>query len=408
MPKALVFDPDLEARQFVGRICRAEGYVVAEAITLAEAVHEVSKRMPEVIFVFVQSFDDELEAFLGRADVVESATVFLLCDQATIALAKVGMRVGAAELFTKPLARNSIRTAMHNLRPDIDVPAVRNIDGLVVASPELENIHQVMQAAVAAKANVLLHGESGVGKEALVKQIARPDEHIEIINQARLMTEEVSIPSTASHAVCYFFDAVHELDEEGLACLEQVLGLQASSEGLVRVVTATDDLNAIEAGALRQDLYYCIAQVTIYIPPLRERPQDLVALIQQMLLDLNTTHQTTKYFTDTATDILLAHDWPGNARELENAIFHAFILSDRELDTEHLPQSVLQPNQVQLNRTSIEISVGSSLAEAEQRLIEATMLEFDHDKKQVATVLGISLRTLYNKLGRYGTQLRGS
>jgi DNA-binding NtrC family response regulator len=141
----------------------------------------------------------------------------------------------------------------------------------------------------------------------------------------------------------------------------------------------------------------------IRVPPLRERAGDILLLGEYFLAELNRQYGVLKQFTPGAMDALNQYAWPGNVRELRNAVQRAFILTDGEIEESHFPQqSKLDPTLGANQSGALNLAVGTSIDDAERRLILATLDHHQGDKPQTAEALGISLKTLYNRLKQYG------
>ncbi|MGE8367782.1 sigma-54 interaction domain-containing protein [Cupriavidus sp.] len=170
----------------------------------------------------------------------------------------------------------------------------------------------------------------------------------------------------------------------------------------VRILAATnrDPVEAVRAGQLREDLLYRLAVFPLHIPPLRERGEDIAQLARHFLAEFNAMEGTEKTFSSTALERLRHYGWPGNVRELKNTIYRAFILADRVVDIANLNISAQPPRPATLNGF-VNVRIGTSLADAQREIILATLARFDGDKRQAAQSLGISLKTLYNRLDAY-------
>jgi DNA-binding NtrC family response regulator len=168
----------------------------------------------------------------------------------------------------------------------------------------------------------------------------------------------------------------------------------------VRVIAATNRVpqDAVNDGKLRQDMLYRLSVFPISLPPLRERREDIELLAEHFLAELNKQESSAKTFTPEALERMRGYDWPGNVRELRNAIHRAFILAEDEIEPELLPVGAPV---VQSTEPSLEIKVGMTVADAERRLILATLHGCGGDKKKAADVLRISLKTLYNRIKEY-------
>jgi DNA-binding NtrC family response regulator len=185
----------------------------------------------------------------------------------------------------------------------------------------------------------------------------------------------------------------------------------------VRILAASnrDVQKAIDEGKLRADLYYRLKVFQIDLAPLRSRRDDIKLLAQAFLEDLIQTEGRVKHFAEQALDTLTQYHWPGNVRELRNVVHFAYVLSEDLIDVDSLPAEVRrggsqpEPAAEAKNEGSgvFTVRVGSTIAEVERRLILATLREYQEDKPKSANVLGISLKTLYNRLNQYQTPESG-
>jgi DNA-binding NtrC family response regulator len=178
----------------------------------------------------------------------------------------------------------------------------------------------------------------------------------------------------------------------------------------VRVIAATNRIpeQALQDGRLREDLWYRLNVFPIHLPPLRERDGDIELLAEHFLQDLNTAHGTAKRWSASAGAVLQRYGWPGNVRELKNLAHRAYILADDEVDAACLPAEIVggaPPAWVQPEETAprelgatFSVRVGSSVADVEQQLIRATLEACGGNKQKAADLLGVSLKTLYNRL----------
>jgi two-component system, NtrC family, response regulator HydG len=174
----------------------------------------------------------------------------------------------------------------------------------------------------------------------------------------------------------------------------------------VRVIASTNRLpsQAFEEGRLREDIYYRLAVVTIELPPLRERGDDILVLAEFFLGELNLRNGTRKRLSDELRARFMRHRWPGNVRELRNAVERAYILCDGELNLSEQEMPTLRganDGEGTLHGNEIHMPIGATLDEIERTFILATLRHFEGDKRRAADVLGCSLKTLYNKLHAY-------
>jgi DNA-binding NtrC family response regulator len=173
---------------------------------------------------------------------------------------------------------------------------------------------------------------------------------------------------------------------------------QISSDVRILAATNRDPEKAVSEGKLREDLYHRINVFPIRLPPLRERGTDIEQLAQYFLDDLNRVEGTAKAFSRDALVRLYQHNWPGNVRELRNYVQRAYIMAD---DTIECDVAVSDSAPKSEDGTTITIRVGTPLEEVERRVTMATLVYCGHVKRKAAEILGVSLKTLYNRLESY-------
>lgn len=282
-------------------------------------------------------------------------------------------------------------------------------------------------------ATVFLMGESGSGKDILARAIhdasARREHPFIAVNcgaishtlaHAELFGHEKgSFTDASSQNAGYFehasggtlfLDEVTEMSPDlqvhFLRVLEtgsyQRVGGTDLLRADVRIICATnrDPHQAVSDGILRQDFLHRLWVLPLRVPPLRERPEDVHFLALQFLDELNTQYGLHKHFSCAMWNALAFHDWPGNVRELRNVVQRAYILCNEELDSDCLDRArgALRDNH---DAGTLTFSIGTPLNLAQRELILATLMHHQGDKKQTARSLGISLKTLYNRLDMY-------
>ncbi len=180
------------------------------------------------------------------------------------------------------------------------------------------------------------------------------------------------------------------------------LGGEAPVSVDVRVLAATNRpvAEAIADGSLREDLYFRLATFPLEVPPLRERSGDVERLARRFLATLNAADGVKKDITQRALEMLREYAWPGNVRELKNLVHCAYILADDVIDSEHFPP-LEQRAIARASDDTLNLKIGSTLEDAERRLILATLAHYNGDKRRAARTLGVSLKTIYNRLNRY-------
>jgi DNA-binding NtrC family response regulator len=304
---------------------------------------------------------------------------------------------------------------------------------LVGDSPAMRELYKMIEKVAPTDATVFLQGESGTGKELVAHAIHQLSPRCQrrylavncgaisptLIGSELFGHERGSFTGanrqhkghferTAGGTL--FLDEITEmptdLQVQLLRVLEtgKLLRLGGDHEVPVdvRVIAATNRSpeEVVAEGKLRKDLYFRLMVFPLYIPPLREREGDVTLLAQYFLGLLNHQYSLEKHFTKAVLQSLEERPWQGNVRELRNAIQRAFILADREIGADHFATGDLSEEE-QEEEDPLNLSVGTSIDDAEKRLIFATLEHYGGDKTRTAEALGISLKTLYNRLKKY-------
>ncbi len=296
----------------------------------------------------------------------------------------------------------------------------------------MRRLYDEIGRVAATGATVLVFGESGTGKELVARSLhresARRAAAFVAVNcgaiprnllEAELFGHEKGSFTGAhqQHAGFFerasrgtlFLDEVTEMAPDMQVKLLRVLetgrfyrvGGTVAVDVDLRVVAATnkDPAQAARSGAFREDLLYRLAVFPMRVPALRDRGNDIVGLARHFLDELNRTAGTEKRFSRRAIELLDRHSWPGNVRELRNAVQRAFILAEAEVE---LPEPAVRPAQRATVRAgTLEVAVGTPLVDAQRAIILATLTHFGGNKPDTAAALGISLKTLYNRLQQY-------
>jgi DNA-binding NtrC family response regulator len=314
---------------------------------------------------------------------------------------------------------------------------------LIGNSPGMRKVRELIGRVAPTDSTVLICGESGCGKELVAESIhamsPRAGNPFVAINCA-------AIPATLIEAELFGHErgsftgamrtreGVFERANGGTLLLDEItempLDLQSrllrvletkrlnrvgGSADLpvdVRVIASTNRLpaQAFEQGRLREDIYYRLAVVTVELPPLRERGEDILVLAEFFLGELNLRHGTRKRLSDELRGRFMRHRWPGNVRELRNAVERAYILCDGELNLGEHEMPTLRggtDGEGGAHGNEIHLPIGATLEEIERTFILATLRHFEGDKRRAADVLGCSLKTLYNKLHAYDRERLG-
>jgi len=440
----LIVDDDDDFRSSVTMLVAREGFRTREAGTLAKARAEIAEGVPDVVLLDLKLPDGDGLALLADEDASALTEFVVITGHAAVESAVAALREGALDYLPKPIDRPRLQTILTNVartrRLKGEISALRDelrrlgrFGAMVGASKAMQQVYDLVARVAGTESTVFVTGESGTGKELVAETLhrlsARRDAPFLALNCGAMSPslieselfghEKGSFTGADRRRRGYFeeaaggtllLDEITEMPVELQVKLLRVLesgaitrvGTTQATPVDVRIVTASNrDLKeAVGDGALREDLLYRLNVFPIHLPPLREREQDVELLAQHFLDVLNQREGTAKRLGDRAVRRLYELAWPGNVRELRNAIERAAILADGVIEPEFLPEP--DPSRVVVpTGTTLAVRVGSSIAEAERRLILATLEELEGDKKRAAQVLGISLKTLYNRLNVY-------
>jgi len=384
-----------------------------------------------------------------------SVAVVVLTAMGSIQLAVDAMKLGAYDFLQKPVDATRLRTILANAtrqrETQIELEVARRrlretgvLGSMVGVSRPMQEIFGLIEQIAPSNVSVLITGESGTGKELVARTLhdlsprkPRPFVAVncaaipETLIESELFGHERGAFTGAAErrAGCFelaqggtlLLDELGEMPPATQAKLLRVLeerkfrrlGARNEQEVDVRVLAATnrDPGEAVAQGHLRPDLYYRLNVFNIAMPPLRKHLEDLPAMAQAMLVEMNQKHA--RHVSGVAPSMLermMAYDWPGNGRELRNAIERAVILcpDGAPLDVAHLPAGFgkAQAHATQiLDDNVVAVRIGSTVDEGERLLILRTLEVTGQNKTRAAEILGISLKTLHNKLKEY-SQLR--
>ena len=445
--RILVVDDESAQRDILGGLLRKQGYLVREAPSGAAALALLRAEPVDLILT-----DMKMPGMSGLELVREARAlnaelpVVVLTAYANVADAVAAMRDGAVDYLTKPV---DIDAVLHRVRKVLEGQrlvaenrtlreALRGryrVDGIVAESGRMQEVLSVVHRVAGSTATVLIRGESGTGKELLARAIhyqsPRADKPLVTVNCAAL-PEALLESELFGHVKGAFTGAVTDragrfeaavgstifLDEIG----EIVPGVQAkllrvlqerafervgSSRTMtvdVRVIAATNrDLEAaVRAQRFREDLFYRLNVVSVAVPPLRDRREDILPLLDHFLRKYAEANgKTIRGLTREARDALLTYDYPGNIRELENLVERAVVLTRGEvLELEDLPVTL----QETAPTTAITIpgSLPAELEALERRMVEDALARADGVQTRAAEFLGIGERALRYKMKKLG------
>ena len=440
----LVVDDERSNLDSLRRILERDGWSVLTAQRGGEALALVREQAVELVLTDLKMPGgmDGVELMRSVKALTPETEVVLMTAYGTVETAVQSMKEGAHDFITKPFKRmhilKTVRQAMEKrslLRENkvlrAQLRAEREDRAIIGSSLALRRTLDVVRQAAPSRATVVLEGESGTGKELLARAL---HEHSPRANKPFIAVNLAALPETIIESELFgaekgaFTGAVGRrdgrfsladrgtlfLDEVGeIPAKVQVKLLRVLQEGEferlggtspikvdVRIVAATN-LNLadeVKAGRFRQDLYYRLSVITVEVPPLRERREDIPLLANHFLAQYAERNARRRLmFHPLTVEILERYDWPGNVRELQSVIERAVVLSrDDVIEPDDLPAMLRAGGEVEGNRISIEL--GTPLEDIERRVIHETLRLTKGDKKTAAQLLGIATRTIYRKL----------
>lgn len=446
--KILIADDEARIRKVIALLLKEEGHDVMTVENGREVLNVLPDFQPDVILL-----DQQMPVMTGIETLEEikkrypQQTVIFITAFGSIALAVDTVKKGAYDFIEKPfdndnlvlkvnramehcMLKGEVRTLKKQLSPS-SLPIVGENNGLKHVVAQVKRVAET-------NATVLIHGESGTGKELIARGVhtfsKRADGPFIAINcgaiplsliENELFGHEKGAFTDAKEAQpgmfeqanggTLFLDEIGELPMDAQVKLLRVLedrkitriGGKRVIPVDVRIVAATNRKldDEVEKGNFRLDLLYRLNVFTISIPPLRGRRKDIPDLVDFFIAKHNRAlNLSVQSITQAAMDRIMAYEWPGNVRDLENAIQSAMILaSDGIIQSEHLPLRVKGYEQMEINPMEKEgESIREINAQVEKEIILEALKKFNYNRTLTAEALHISRKTLFNKMKRYG------
>lgn len=449
--KVLIVEDEPHALTGLAELVGGWGYRTATARDGLEALDQVKVWQPGIVVTDLKMprMDGmRLLEELNRQS--EQRAVIVLTAQGSIESAVEAMKIGAFDYLQKPVDPIRLKTILANVSRQLELQredatthaekrSAASLGLLVGGSPGMADIFSLMERVAPTNVSVLITGESGTGKELVARTLhelsPRRNKPFVAVNCAAI-PESLIESEIFGHEKGAFTGAVErragcfELAEEGTLLLDEIgempigtqakllrvledrryrrLGSKVETPIDVRVLAATnkEPETAVADGHLRGDLFYRLNVFNVHMPPLRDHMEDLPPIVDRMINEMNEKHgRAVKGLDAELRGRLMAYDWPGNVRELRNTIERAIILcGGDELQAKHLPpgfglRSSRQAAEVPAN--AVQVEVGTTVDEAERLLILKTLESTKNNKTKAAEILGISLKTLHNKLKEY-------
>ncbi|MCX6543133.1 MAG: sigma-54 dependent transcriptional regulator [Acidobacteria bacterium] len=443
--RILIVEDDQAARVGLEQLIGMWGYAVASASDGDEALKQLDTFAPGIVLTdLVMPRMGGLELLGAIQKRGDDTTTVILTAQGTVESAVEAIKQGAYDYLTKPVDLQRLKILLENVverhQTLREVKVLRcqlrehgSFGSMVGSSAPMRAVYDIIEQAAPTTASILITGESGTGKELVAQTLHRlsprasgpfvpiscaaiPDTLLE----SELFGHEKGAFTGAlerrqgcfelAHRGTLFLDEVAEMTPATQVKLLRVLqersfrrlGGRTEQAVDIRVIAATnaDPAEAVQRGTLRGDLFYRLNVFGIRLPPLRDRLEDLPLLTQAFIKEFNASNDRSVAGVDPeAMRILEEYSWPGNIRELRNAIERATIVAKgRFIEARDLPGL---PGSAPRSEPAAALTPGTTVDEAERRLILLTLEFTKNNKTRAASMLGISLKTLHNKLNRF-------
>ncbi|HUK23072.1 MAG TPA: sigma-54 dependent transcriptional regulator [Terriglobales bacterium] len=450
--KVLIVEDEENERTGLAELLSSWGYRAETARDGVDGLEKVASFAPSIVVTDMKMPRmGGLELLEQLASDSQTMAVIVVTAQGTIDSAVQAMRMGAYDYITKPIDTHRLRTILEKAsellgtRNELEVTRRKlrdagSLGSLVGSSKKIQEIFRLIEMVAPSTASVLITGASGTGKELVARTIhelsPRRGKPFVPINCAAI-PETLIESEIFGHEKGAFTGALErrtgcfELAEGGTLLLDEIgempvatqakllrvledrklrrLGSKVETTVDVRVLAATNKVpeEAVAHGELRNDLYYRLNVFNIHMPPLREHKEDVPELVRALLGDMNARHgRKVATVSEAVLNLFHNYSWPGNVRELRNTLERAIIVCEGGvIETKHLPPGFGQTpvRTTADDADAVRLGVGTTVEEAEKLLILKTLEATNNNKTRAAEILGISLKTLHNKLKEYGS-----
>jgi DNA-binding NtrC family response regulator len=449
-PRVLIVDDEEDSCSALQTLLETWGYAADVAADGRQALEKASSLRPSLVITDLVMPDiDGLTLMSALQQELPRVPVIILTGRATVDTAVAAMRQGAYDYLTKPVDLDRLRLliekALDRARTLDEITILRRrvkevwgLGRLIGRSAPMQEVHRLIEQAAGTPAPVLIHGETGTGKELVARTLhelsGRAAGPFVAVNCAA-MPETLLESEIFGHERGAFTDArdrregCFELAHGGTLLLDEVAEMQPGTQAKflrvleegsfrrlggkseirvdVRVVAATnkDPVAAMKDGTLREDLYYRLNVFTLSVPPLRQRVDDIPLIVSGFIEEFNGKYDKRITGADDPTlKLLMAHAWPGNVRELRNVVERAFIACEGDVITSrYLPAtSPVAAAACSGDPDALTIPLGLPLREVEKQFVLRTLAAESNNKTRAADRLDISTKTLHNMLQRWG------
>jgi len=450
--RVLIVEDEPTTRLGLTELVSTWGFTTDSAADGQEALQRITTFRPSIIISdLVMPRMGGLELLRTLKEEGNALTIVILTAQGTVETAVEAIKEGAYDYLTKPVEPQRLKILLDKIveRQDTlrEVKVLRkqlrehgSFGKMIGNSSQMRKVYQTVEQAAPTQASVLIWGESGTGKELVAQTIHQLSPRAQMpfvpincaaIPETLLESEIFGHEKGAFTGASDRREGCFELADRGTLFLDEIAEMTPSTQVKllrvlqerkfrrlggrneqtvdVRVIAATNvnPADAVKNGKLREDLYYRLNVFAIELPPLRLRKDDLSLLVQSFLAEFNDrNHKSVSALDPASMRILEQYNWPGNVREVRNVVERAVILSSGEfIEPKHLPPLVT--NSPDVVKPVVALEPGTTVEEAERRLILMTLEHTRDNKTRAAEILGISLKTLHNKLNKLRGRVPG-
>jgi DNA-binding NtrC family response regulator len=450
--KVLIVEDEENERTGLAELVSSWGYRAETARDGVDGLEKISQWNPSIVVTDLKMPRmGGMELLRQLIEQPQAMAVIMVTAQGTIDSAVEAMRTGAYDYIPKPIDTTRLRTMLQNaaalVGARVELETARrklrdsgSLGHLRGGSKKMQEIFRLIELVAPSTASVLITGASGTGKELVARTIhqlsPRRDRPFVAINCAAI-PETLIESEIFGHEKGAFTGALErrtgcfELAEGGTILLDEIgempvgtqakllrvledrklrrLGSKVETAVDVRVLAATNKVpeEAVASGELRSDLYYRLNVFNIHMPLLREHKEDISDLVDVLLSEMSEKHsRKVAAVSEAVMNLFNNYPWPGNVRELRNTIERAIIVCDGgSIETRHLPPGFghTPVRAAATDTDGVRLGVGTTVGEAEKMLILKTLESTNNNKTRAAEILGISLKTLHNKLKEYGS-----
>ncbi|MBU2069481.1 MAG: sigma-54 dependent transcriptional regulator [Gammaproteobacteria bacterium] len=440
-PRLFLHVQDTELATQLLQSAAVRRFIVVKSSDTAPWPEQLIQQPCDLAFIQAEQYSEADYQRLAASKLLAEIDFILVSDGVPDPMLDKLMRAGAGYHFRRPLDLACILETLQDFYQQLsnnqqavktDSSSLDQFGLLVGSSRAMLKLYRTLRKVAVTEANVLIAGESGAGKELVANTLhlasCRAEQAFIAINCGALSPELVDselfghIKGAFTGALrdhqgvfaqaqggTLFLDEITEMPLEQQVKLLRVLesgeyrpvGSDKVQQANVRIVAATnrDPQQAVAEGLLREDLYFRLAQFPLQVPPLRDRGDDVCGLALHFLAYRNAQEQQQKQLAADTLALIAAHNWPGNVRELKHAIERAYILADNRILPEHLLLGDATDSAV--DQCLADVPCGLPLEDLEKAAILNTLQQNAGNKTDTARQLGISVKTLYNKLDKY-------